>query len=45
MQRPEYMKIYSRYFLNDVATKYNINEKIHKDAAMSIVRSSAKCTA
>ena len=31
MDRPEYMKIHSRYFLNDIREKYNIRTKIHKD--------------
>ena len=31
MKRPEYMKIHSNYFLQDIKKKYNINNKIHKD--------------
>ena len=31
MDRPEYMKIHSRYFLEDITKKYNINSIIHSD--------------
>ena len=31
MTRLEYMKIHSKYFLNDISTKYNISNKIHSD--------------
>ena len=31
MERPKYMKIHSKYFLSDIATKYNIRQKIHTD--------------
>ena len=31
MERPEYMKIHSKYFLQDIREKYNINNIIHTD--------------
>ena len=31
MDRPGYMKIHSRYFLEDIKKKYNINSIIHSD--------------
>ena len=31
MERPEYMKIHSKYFLPDIREKYDIASKIHRD--------------
>ena len=31
IKRPEYMKIHSKYFLQDIKEKYNNNNKIHSD--------------
>ena len=31
MDQPEYMKIHSKYFLQDIQNKYNIKKKIHTD--------------